>query len=165
MGRGGRERDRLPERHRPDPRQMSECARKHHASLTRPCSVGSVLCPPSAPVKLCTTVLAVLVFQLTYPIVAGTSVELFHHSANLAASLSELVGTVDKGSGAIARKHPRVLAHGTAAQVRITLHVGGAAGQSAGAPIEEFKANKEMARVRLRRDGEIVAAGIVLECS
>ncbi|KDN43787.1 hypothetical protein K437DRAFT_225393 [Tilletiaria anomala UBC 951] len=128
-------------------------------------NVGSVLCPPSSPVPLCTSVLAqVLVFQPTYPLVAGTNIEVFHHSANIAATLSELIVTIDKGSGAVLKRSPRVLAHGTSAQVRIALRAGGSAGQSAGVPMEEFKQNKEMARILLRRNGETVAAGIVLEC-
>ena len=137
---------------------------KAHNSSLCIYSVGSVLCPPTAPVPLCTSVLAqVLVFQPTYPLVAGTSIEVFHHSANIPSTLSELVATVDKSTGAIKKKAPRVLSHGTSAQVRIALHAGGSAGQSAGCPIEQFSKNKEMARILLRRDGETVAAGIVLD--
>ncbi len=105
-----------------------------------------------------------LVFQPTYPLVSGTSIELFHHSANIPASLSELIATIDKGTGGVAKKAPRVLAHGVSARVRIALHAGGGAGQSGGIPLEPFKQNKEMARILLRRDGETVAAGIVEEC-
>ncbi|PWN47979.1 hypothetical protein IE53DRAFT_219641 [Violaceomyces palustris] len=116
-------------------------------------NVGSVLCPPSSPVQLCTSLLAqVIVFEPNYPLVAGTSVELFHHSANIPATLIELVATLDKASGSTLKKKPRVLSKGSSAIVR-----------SLGYPIEEFKSNKEMARILLRMGGETVAAGIVLE--
>ena len=126
--------------------------------------VGSVLCPPSAPVALCDSFLAqVLVFEPTYPLVAGTSIELFHHSANIAATLTELVSILDKTTGSVTKKKPRVLTKGSTAVVRVTVKAGSSAGQSSGIPIEEFKTNKEMARVLMRMSGETVAAGIVLE--
>lgn len=100
-----------------------------------------------------------IVFEPTYPLVAGTSVELFHHAVNLPATLSQLVATLDKSSGAPLKNNPRVLPQGATAQVRIGLRAGGAPGQSAGAPIEVFRENKEMGRILLRRNGETVAAG------
>ena len=55
-------------------------------------SVGSILCVPSAPVPLCREVLVqLLVFAPTYPILPGTAVEVFHHSAEIPAQITELV--------------------------------------------------------------------------
>lgn len=127
-------------------------------------NVGSVLCPPSALVPLATEVQAqVIVFEPTYPLVLGTALEVFHHSSNTPATLSELVATLDKSTGEVKRRKPRVLAHHSSAEVKLALHAGGAtAGQSKGVPMEDVKANKEMARLLLRKDGETVAAGIVL---
>ncbi|EST09005.1 Translation elongation factor EFTu/EF1A, domain 2 [Kalmanozyma brasiliensis GHG001] len=127
-------------------------------------SVGAVLCAPSAPIALCDSFLAqILVFEPTYPLVAGTSVELFHHSANIAATLTELVSILDKTSGGVAKKKPRVLTKGCTAMVRVTVKAGGMAGQSSGIPLEDARTNKEMARVLMRMNGETVAAGIVVE--
>ncbi|TKY89136.1 hypothetical protein EX895_001667 [Sporisorium graminicola] len=127
-------------------------------------SVGAVLCAPSAPIALCDSFLAqILVFEPTYPLVAGTSIELFHHSANIAANLTELVSILDKTSGSVTKKKPRVLTKGCTALVRVTVKAGGMAGQSSGIPLEDAKTNKEMARVLMRMNGETVAAGIVVE--
>ncbi|PWY98741.1 hypothetical protein BCV70DRAFT_201535 [Testicularia cyperi] len=127
-------------------------------------NVGSVLCPPSQPIGLYDSFLAqILVFEPTYPLVAGTSIELFHHSANIAANLAELVSILDKTTGAVTKKRPRVLTKGSTALVRVSVKAGGMAGQSSGIPLEDAKTNKEMARVLMRMNGETVAAGIVLE--
>ncbi|SNX86238.1 related to translation elongation factor HBS1 protein [Melanopsichium pennsylvanicum] len=127
-------------------------------------SVGSVLCAPSAPIGLCDSFLAqILVFEPTYPLVAGTSIELFHHSANVAATITELVSILDKTTGTVSKKRPRVLTKGCTAMVRVQVKAGGMAGQSSGIPLEDAKTNKEMSRVLMRMNGETVAAGIVVE--
>ncbi|KAE8269739.1 hypothetical protein A4X09_0g2593 [Tilletia walkeri] len=129
-------------------------------------NIGSVLCTPGAEVPICSTFLAqVLVFEPSYPLVAGSQVELFHHSANVAATLTELISITDKSTGQPTKRKPRVLSKGVTAQIRITVMAGGAAGQSRGIPVEDFKTNKEMARILLRREGETVAAGIITELS
>ncbi|GAC99891.1 probable translation elongation factor [Pseudozyma hubeiensis SY62] len=127
-------------------------------------SVGAVLCSPSSPIALCDSFLAqILVFEPTYPLVAGTSVELFHHSANIAATLTELVSILDKTTGSVAKAKPRVLTKGCTAMVRVTVKAGGQAGQSSGIPLEDARTNKEMARVLMRMNGETVAAGVVVD--
>lgn len=105
-----------------------------------------------------------LIFEPSYPLIAGTTFELYQNSSSLPATLTELVAILDKLTGAIIKKKPRVLTSGSTAQAQISLQAGTGHGQTAGAPIEEFRHNKEMARILLRRDGETVAAGIVLEC-
>ncbi|KAL9940642.1 hypothetical protein V8E36_000130 [Tilletia maclaganii] len=128
-------------------------------------NIGSVLCTPGAEVPICSVFIAqILVFEPSYPLVAGSQVELFHHSANVPATLTELISITVKISGQPTNKRkPRVLGRGVTAQVRITVQAGGAAGQSRGIPVEDFKTNKEMARILLRREGETVAAGIIAE--
>lgn len=121
-------------------------------------NVGSVLCPPGQLVPLCSEVLVqLLVFQPTYPLVKGTALEVFHHSADIPGELVELVAILDKASGDVVRQRPRVLPHHATATARISL------GGGKGFPIETFRANKEMARLLFRMHGETVAAGIVLE--
>ncbi|KAG8834576.1 Hsp70 suppressor, GTPase facilitates ribosomal subunit dissociation [Serendipita sp. 399] len=93
-------------------------------------------------------------------------VELFHHARNIPATVMPLE-TLDRVSGAVIKKNPRVLSKGMAAKIRITLR-GGTISESstsssvAKLPLETFKANKDMGRVLLRRNGETIAAGIVL---
>lgn len=68
--------------------------------------IGTVLCPTSMPVPLVTKFVAqILVFDLQTPIIAGTPVELFHHSMNLPATISKLVSISEKGQ--VVKKNPR----------------------------------------------------------
>ena len=122
--------------------------------------VGSVVCAPDALVPLVREVLVqLLVFQPTYPLVQGTAVEVFHHSAEFPGEFTELVALLDKGSGEVSKAKPRVLPHHCTAKARLRL------GDGRGLPIETFRENKEMARLLFRMHGETVAAGIVLEAS
>lgn len=119
-------------------------------------NIGSVLCPPTAPVPVVSNIVAqVLVFEPTLPLLAGTSLELFHHSSNLSVTLSELIATLDLKTGAVIKTKPRVLSRGVTAKVRITL--------AQATPFEPFAVSRDMGRVLLRMHGETVAAGIVLE--
>lgn len=127
---------------------------------TNQVSVGDVLCSPSAPVAQCKSALVqLLVFKPTYPLVTGTSLEAFSHSADITAQLTELVALLDKSSGAEIKKRPRVLPANSTALVRVSFGVG----TTRGYPIESFRTNKEMARLLFRTNGETVAAGIAVE--
>lgn len=119
-------------------------------------AVGSVLCPPSRPVQLSTSLLVqLLVFEPTYPILAGSVASLHHHSLDVPCTVTELVGLVGEGGAEGQKKRkPRVLGKGAAALVRIKV-------QSPGLPVETQR--KDLARVLLRMHGETVAAGIVTE--
>ncbi|KIJ19881.1 hypothetical protein PAXINDRAFT_160566 [Paxillus involutus ATCC 200175] len=127
-------------------------------------NIGSVLCPPTDLVLLATSFAArIIVFDIQLPIITGASVELFHHSRDVPATISKLVATLDRGVGSVTKKSPRVLTKGTSAEIEITLR-----GDTPGAvarpiPIEPFSVNKDMGRILLRRGGETIAAGIVLE--
>lgn len=126
-------------------------------------SVGSILCVPSAPVPLCREVLVqLLVFAPTYPILPGTAVEVFHHSAEIPAQITELVSLLDRASGDVIRLRPRVLSRHATAVVRVSL---GRRGHGAGFPLEVFSTNKDMARLLFRMHGETIAAGIIIEAT
>ena len=69
-------------------------------------AIGTVLCPTSIPVPLVQRFTAqILVFDLQSPIIAGTAVELFHHSMNLPATIGKLINLSEKG--VIVKKNPR----------------------------------------------------------
>lgn len=124
--------------------------------------VGSLLSPPSALVPLAKEIIVqVLVFQPTYPLVRGTAVEVYHHSADMPGQLTELISLLDKGTGETVRHQPRVLQHHVTALVRVKL--GHGTRDASGFPMEDFKTNKEMARVLFRMNSETVAAGIVVD--
>ncbi|KIM45903.1 hypothetical protein M413DRAFT_296917 [Hebeloma cylindrosporum] len=130
-------------------------------------SVGSILCPQTDLVPLATTFTAkIIVFDIAVPIMAGSSVELFHHSRDVPASTVKLLSTIDRASGEVLKTNPRVLGKGTSAEVQIALRntqVSGAAAVARGIPLETFRNNKEMGRILIRRGGETIAAGVVLE--
>ncbi|THH33638.1 hypothetical protein EUX98_g505 [Antrodiella citrinella] len=132
-------------------------------------NIGSVLCPPTDLIQLTTVFTArIIVFDIQIPITAGTSVELFHHSHDVPASISKLLCTIDRASGTIIKTGPRVLAKGASAEVQITLRSTTMAGPTTRAqaiPLEPFSVNKEMGRVLLRRGGETIAAGTYLRRS
>ncbi|KAE9405965.1 EF Tu GTP binding domain-containing protein [Gymnopus androsaceus JB14] len=129
-------------------------------------NIGSVLCSPTNLVPLATTFTArIIVFDIQVPITSGASIELFHHSRDVPATVSSLIATLDRASGNIIKKKPRVLSKGVSAEVQITLRTHSLSGPSTARPIplESFSVNKDMGRILLRRGGETIGAGIVLE--
>ncbi|GAA5854346.1 hypothetical protein JCM8547_001788 [Rhodosporidiobolus lusitaniae] len=125
-------------------------------------NVGSVLCPPTHLVPLASSFVAqVVVFEPKHPITAGYAVELFHHSRDIPATIIGLKALLDKSTGKVTKDNPRMLTKNSAAQVRVQIRP--AAGGRSSIPIEPFSVNKGMGRVVFRRNGETVAAGVVLE--
>ncbi|KAL6298107.1 EF Tu GTP binding domain-containing protein, partial [Sparassis latifolia] len=126
-------------------------------------AIGSVLCRPTDLVPLATVFTArVMVFDIQVPITAGASVELYHHSRDVPASISKLVSVLDRASGVVVKKNPRVLTKNTSAEVQITLRTASLSGPSAKTqpvPLEPFAVNKEMGRILIRRSGETIGAG------
>ncbi|KAH9938501.1 uncharacterized protein B0H18DRAFT_1205725 [Fomitopsis serialis] len=130
-------------------------------------AIGSVLCRPSDVIPLSSSFTArVIIFDIDIPITVGASVELYHHSHDVPASISKLLATLDRAAGTVVKKNPRVLTKGASAEVQISLRPSGTSGPSAKAqpiPIEPFSVNKDMGRILIRRGGETIGAGIVLE--
>ncbi|KAH9963259.1 EF Tu GTP binding domain-containing protein [Russula dissimulans] len=125
--------------------------------------VGRVLCPLTDPVQLASAFTArIIVFDIQVPILAGTSIELFHHSRDVPAAISKLNATLDRASGAVIKQNPRVLTKGTSAEVQIAIRQAafGPTGRNTVVPLEPFSTNKEMGRVLVRRGGETIAAGM-----
>jgi len=102
------------------------------------------------------------VFDIQVPITAGTSVELFHHSRDVPATISKLLSILDRASGTVVKTRPRVLTKGMSAEVEIRLRAGHAS-PTKPIPLEPFAVNKDMGRILVRRGGETISAGIVLE--
>ncbi|BGP55709.1 hypothetical protein JCM8202v2_003316 [Rhodotorula sphaerocarpa] len=126
--------------------------------------VGSVLCPPTQRVPVVSSFTAqIIVFEPKYPITAGYAVELFHHSRDIPATIAGLEAILDKATGEVTKSQPRMLTKGCSARVKVQLRNATSGGRSGAIPIESFAVNKNMGRVLFRRNGETVAAGIVLE--
>ena len=141
-----------------------------------------VLCPPTQLVPLAAAFVAqIIVFDLKFPLTAGAAVsgeqaridkatntiaskvELYHHSKDTPATISKLEATLDKASGEVIKRNPRMLSSGVSARVVVKLRSSQSSTNKAVIPIEPFSVNKAMGRILLRRGGETVAAGIVLE--
>jgi elongation factor 1 alpha-like protein len=99
------------------------------------------------------------VFDVSMPIIAGTQVELFHHSVNVPAAFTKLLAITERGQ--VVKNNPRVLQKGTTAIVEITIRAPTGSSRSAAIPLETAQDNKEMGRVLIRRSGETIAAGMV----
>ncbi|KAF7978351.1 hypothetical protein HWV62_997 [Athelia sp. TMB] len=130
-------------------------------------NIGTVLCSITETIPLATVFSAkIIVFDIQVPITAGASVELFHHSRDVPATISKLVASLDRAAGTVIKQNPRVLTKGGSAEVQITLRasgLNGTSGTARGIPLEPFTSNKDMGRILLRRGGETIGAGIVLK--
>jgi elongation factor 1-alpha len=117
---------------------------------------GSVLGPPSNPPTIAKEFLAqiIVVFHPT-AIAAGYTPVLHAHTAQVAATITELVAKIDPRTGQPTEEKPKTIKTGDSAIVRI-------------APLrplvlETFKEFPELGRFALRDMGSTVAAGIVRE--
>ncbi|PIL36878.1 hypothetical protein GSI_00568 [Ganoderma sinense ZZ0214-1] len=130
-------------------------------------NIDSVLCRPGNIVPLTSTFTAkIIVFDIQIPITAGTSIELFHHSRDVPASISRLISVLDRSNGSVVKSKPRVLTKNMSAEVEISLRgsaYSGPASRALPVPLEPFSVNKEMGRILIRRGGETIGAGVVLE--
>lgn len=119
-------------------------------------NIGAVLCPPTSLVTTTTAITAqILVFEPSLPILAGSTLDLYHHSSHLSVTVTDLIATLDMKTGAVIRNKPRVLSRGSTAKVQISF--------STPIAMEPFSVNRDLGRILLRLGGETVAGGIVLE--
>ncbi|KAL0083666.1 P-loop containing nucleoside triphosphate hydrolase protein [Phycomyces blakesleeanus] len=122
-------------------------------------STGCVLCSPLHPVPVTSSFVAqIIVFDIKVPITSGFPVILHHQSLNEPASITKLLSTIDKSTGEVLKRNPRHISKGTTATVKVQL-------ANRAVPLEMFKDNKQLGRIMLRKGGETVAAGVVIEVS
>nr|GAT53835.1 predicted protein [Mycena chlorophos] len=126
-------------------------------------NIGSILCPPTNVVPLAVSFTArIIIFNIQVPIITGAVVELFHHSQDVPASISKLIATLDRSSGKVLKTNPRVLAKSTSAEVQITLRPPNNSTVARPIALEPYAVNKAMGRILIRREGETIAAGVVM---
>lgn len=105
---------------------------------------GDVLCNQTSPVKNITQLVAkVLAFDHLMPMLVDVHRGRLHHPGKI----SQLAATIDKSTGEIVKKRPKVVQPGSLVRVVISL--------DSAVPLEA------PARVILRSNGETVAAGIM----
>jgi elongation factor 1-alpha len=119
---------------------------------------GSVLGPANAPATIAKEFLAqiIVVFHPT-AIAAGYTPVLHAHTAQVAATISEIVAKIDPRSGQPTEEKPKTIKTGDSAIVKIT--------PLRPIVLETFKEFPELGRFALRDMGSTVAAGIVREIS
>ena len=105
---------------------------------------GDVVCTPSAPVKSITTFTTKI---LAFDHVTPMHVDIHRGRLHAPGRITQLVAVLDKGSGAVVKKKPRLIQPGSVARVVVEME------QSV--PLEA------PGRVVLRAGGETVAAGLL----
>jgi elongation factor 1-alpha len=117
---------------------------------------GSVLGPPSNPPTIAKEFLAqiIVVFHPT-AIAAGYTPVLHAHTAQVAATITEIVAKIDPRTGQPTEEKPKTIKTGDSAIVKIT--------PLRPVVLETFKEFPELGRFALRDMGSTVAAGIVRE--
>ena len=117
---------------------------------------GSVLGPPSSPPTIAKEFLAqiIVVFHPT-AIAAGYTPVLHAHTAQVAATITEIVAKIDPRTGQATEEKPKTIKTGDSAIVKIT--------PLRPLVLETFKDFPELGRFALRDMGSTVAAGIVKE--
>ena len=105
---------------------------------------GDVICPPSAPIKSTTTFTTkILAFEHVTPM----HVDIHRGRLHAPGKITKLVALLDKGSGAVVKKKPKLIQPGSVARVVVELETA--------VPLEA------PGRVVLRAGGETVAAGLL----
>ncbi|PLB41356.1 putative translation elongation factor EF-1 subunit [Aspergillus candidus] len=105
---------------------------------------GDVICRASAPIKNITSFTTkVLAFEHLMP----SMVDVHHGRLHVPGRISKLVATLDKGSGAVLKKKPKIIAPGTVARIAVEM--------DQAVPLEA------PTRIVLRAGGDTVAAGLL----
>lgn len=116
--------------------------------------VGNVICDPDYPIPCANVVQArVLIFNISTPIIPGTPVVFHFKSVQEQAKITNLVEELDRTSGELKRRKPRLLTKNSSGVIDIALH----------RPIccELYADSKELGRFMLRQNGLTMAAGII----
>jgi len=119
-------------------------------------SLGNFLCDPENPIPMTSHFKSQIVtFTMQRPIIKGQIVEIHYQNLNQPATITALLGILDKATGEIKKKNPRSLGDATTASVEITTH----------SPVclEKYSDFKQLGRFTVRESGRTIAAGIVSE--
>lgn len=115
---------------------------------------GCVLCELSSPIPVTSVLEArVVVFNIDYPIVRGHQVVLHYQSSSESAVVSRLLAELNKNTGEVIKKNPRMIKKNTHALIKIQL--------SRPICVEVYSDIRQLGRVMLRANGSTIAAGLV----
>ena len=115
---------------------------------------GDVLSDPSSPVPVVRSFTGrIITFPSRRPLHIGAQVTYHRGRTAVSAHITHISAIIDKATGEVVRKSPRVIPSSAAALVTIGIEP---------LSIEPFAINKDIGRFALRREGETIAAGIVV---
>jgi len=115
---------------------------------------GCVLSDISLPIPVTSVIEArVVVFNVDFPIVRGHQVVLHYQSACESAVISRLLAELNKSTGEVIKKNPRIIKKNTHALIKINL--------SRPICVEVYSDIRQLGRVMLRSGGTTIAAGLV----
>lgn len=117
-------------------------------------AVGAVLCDIQRPIQITTRFqVRIVVFEVEVPLTIGAPALLHQQALVEPVAFLRLKALVNKQSGAVEKRHPRMLDNGDCALVVLQTN----------RPIcmETYAVCKALGRVTLRVDGVTIAAGVV----
>jgi len=115
---------------------------------------GCVLCDILLPIPVTSVLEArVVVFNVDFPIVRGHQVVLHYQSSSESATVSRLLAELNKSTGEVIKKNPRIIKKNTHALIKINL--------SRPICVEVYSDIRQLGRVMLRSAGTTIAAGLV----
>lgn len=106
--------------------------------------IGDVLCSPSSPIQ-CTKTLVVKVLAFEFLMPSG--IDVHRGRLHVPGRVTELLATLDKSSGKVTKKKPKIVKPANVARVAVQLDTA--------VPLEKGQ------RVVLRSGGETIAAGLI----
>ena len=119
-------------------------------------SVGNILCDPASPIPTTTRIQAkIVIFNFDGIITKGFPTDFHYQSLQEPAVITKLVSQLNRNTGEVLKKKPRMLCRHTSAIVEIKL--------KRPVCIELFNKNKDLGRFMLRYLGSTIAAGCVQE--
>lgn len=117
--------------------------------------IGSVMCDVKRPVPIATRfqVRLVVFNALAVPLTIGAPALMHHQGLEEPVSFVKLKALLNKQTGEVEKRHPRLLDNGACAKVVLQTN--------RSICVETFAACKALGRVTLRVDGVTIAAGVV----
>ncbi|CCJ31116.1 unnamed protein product [Pneumocystis jirovecii] len=116
---------------------------------------GDIICDFENPIQIVLKFRArIVTFELSRPLIIGSPLVIHRGRLNVDANIKKLIAIIDKSTGEIKKKEPRLIGSFTAAIVEIEFC-------KQPEPMETFKNCKELGRFIARSQGETIAAGII----
>lgn len=116
--------------------------------------VGNVVCDPDYPIPCATVIQArIIIFNISVPITPGTPAVFHFKSIQEQAKITTLVEELDRLTGELKRRNPRLLPKNSSGVIEITFQ--------RQICCELYSDVKELGRFMLRQKGSTMAAGII----